>query len=203
MDFFNSVILNKIYTFVSINPNNPFLILLLIAILINCIFFSRNIIHVIILLLIIYVMTGIFFIMLNFDYLGYMFLIIYAGAIIILFIFVLMLIELKNFKNKKNEFNNVFFIFYIFFFCLFIYIFFFDFNYILFLFNSEHTYLNNLNILKLLLTFKFYNNTLNLIEVSTLVKISCILYFDYWFETLFIGFILLLSLIFIIYLFKK
>ena len=109
LDFFNNINVYKFYTFFSIDPKNPIIILLIILLLITIIHFSKNIIHTIILLLFIYILTGFLFLLLGFDFLGFMYLIIYAGAIIILFIFVLMLIELKNFKNKKDYYNNLFY----------------------------------------------------------------------------------------------
>ena len=203
LDFFNNINVYKFYTFFSIDPKNPIIILLIILLLITIIHFSKNIIHTIILLLFIYILTGFLFLLLGFDFLGFMYLIIYAGAIIILFIFVLMLIELKNFKNKKDYYNNLFYFLYLFFI-------FFIFNFLIFNI-SYTTYLidypiNNfiyLNILKLVLILKFFNNTSNLVEVSPLVKISYVLFSFSWFETLFIGILLLLAVIFIIYFFKK
>lgn len=202
LDFFNNINLYKIYTFLSMNPKNPIIILLLILLLITTIHFSKNIIHIIILLLLIYILTGFLFLLLGFDFLGFMFLIIYAGAIIILFIFVLMLIELKNLKNKKEFYTRFYyFIFLIILFILFNFLIF-NISYITYLIDYSNNIMH-LNNLKLMLILKFYNNTSNLIEFSYLVKIAYILFYLSWFETLFLGFVLLLALIFIIFFFKK
>jgi NADH:ubiquinone oxidoreductase subunit 6 (subunit J) len=185
-------------------PNVPIILLLFILLLVSFIHFSRNIIHVVILLLFIYIVTGILFIRLGFDFLGYMILIIYAGAIIILFIFVLMLIEMKNFKNKMELTNKFIYFSYIIILFLILNIFIYNFSYfsIVVDFNNFNKF-QNMYALKLVLVFQFFNKTTNLVEMSPLVKTAYILFSLSWFETILIGFILLLALVFIIYLFKK
>jgi NADH:ubiquinone oxidoreductase subunit 6 (subunit J) len=186
------------------NPIDPVMLLLLILILVSSVQFAKNIIHVVILLLMTYVITGIFFIRLGFDFLGYMVLIIYAGAIIILFIFVLMLIEMKNFKNKTELTNKFFYFSYIVILFIVLNILIYNFSYFSIVVDLDNfNKFKDMHALKLMLIFQFFNKTTNLVEMSPLVKTAYVLFSLSWFETILIGFILLLALVFIIYLFKK
>lgn len=217
MDFFNYIIISfpnidflkfydisKLISHLNSDPIDPIILLVFILFLISFIHFSKNIIHVVIFLLFIYILTGIVFIRLGFDFLGYMVLIIYAGAIIILFIFVLMLIEMKNFKNKTELTNKFFYFSYLIVLFLILNIFIFNFSYIASILDFDNfNKFQNMYGFKLVLAFQFFNKTTNLVEMSPLVKIAYIMFSLSWFETILIGFILLLALVFIIYLFKK
>jgi hypothetical protein len=66
--------------------------------------------------------------------------------------------------------------------------------------------LDNFNIylyIKYFSVLYFYNISYLLVDYSYLYKISLILFSTSWFETLFIGLILILALLYIIYIFKK
>jgi len=209
LDFSNQIYFNpiSILTYLTPNPNDPNDLIILLALILfgsSLIHFSKNIIHVVILLLLVYIITGILFIRLGFDFLGYMILIIYAGAIIILFIFVLMLIEIKMFKNKIEVTNELFYFSYLLLLFIILNTFIFNFSYIASILDVTNlSQFENLYFFKLILVLSFFNKTTNLVEVAPLVKTSYIMFSLSWFETILIGFILLLALVFIIYLFKK
>ena len=209
LDFSNQIYFNpiSILTYLTPNPNDPNDLIILLALILfgsSLIHFSKNIIHVVILLLLVYIITGILFIRLGFDFLVYMILIIYAGAIIILFIFVLMLIEIKMFKNKIEVTNELFYFSYLLLLFIILNTFIFNFSYIASILDVTNlSQFENLYFFKLILVLSFFNKTTNLVEVAPLVKTSYIMFSLSWFETILIGFILLLALVFIIYLFKK
>jgi len=163
------------------------------------IFISNSIINIILSLLIIYILTGILFIILGLEFLGFMTIIIFAGAIIILFIFVLMLIDFKLFK-KQEKFDNFFHIFLNFIYFILLLIIFIP-KFIIF--DYYFSGINNYLIIKQSMMFYYFNTSYLLIQKSQLYSIAYILFTVSWFETLFIGLILIMSLIYIIYFFKK
>ena len=199
--YFKSVIYDMLP---NMNPSDPIVLLVLVLIMMSFVHFSNNIIHVVILLLFIYVLTGVLFIRLGFDFLGYMVLIIYAGAIIILFIFVLMLIDMKNFKNKNQLTNKLFYFSYIIILFTVLNILIYNFSYLSSVIDLDNfDKFKDMYSFKFILILQFFNKTGNLVETSPLVKMAYVLFSLSWFETILIGFILLLALVFIIYLFKK
>jgi NADH-quinone oxidoreductase subunit J len=203
LDSYNLII---IYFFNFGGPNLPninpiILLLLLILVGISYINFAKNIIHVVIVLLFIYIITGVLFVMLGFDFLGYMIFIIYAGAIIILFIFVLMLIDMKKFKNKTYMISKLRYLSYILLILIVLNTFIFNYSNFAVLLNLGK--IKEMAFFKFILSSKFFNDCTNLVETSPLVKTAYVLFSNSWFETIFIGFILLLALVFIIYLFRK
>jgi NADH:ubiquinone oxidoreductase subunit 6 (subunit J) len=188
-----------------------YLIILFLFIIVLSIFiyFINNIILNIICILFIFIFTAMIFLLLEADFLAFMILIIYGGAIVILFIFVLMLISLKRKKETAELINILSFIFNIFIFYIIIYKYFYsDINFFQIYINNFHfknypKYLLDLELFKLLINFKNYHQLYNSIELSNLSIYSIILYNEQFFETLYIGLILILALVYIIFLFKK
>jgi NADH:ubiquinone oxidoreductase subunit 6 (subunit J) len=174
-----------------------------------CLFYIDSIISIIILLLFTYILTGIFFICLNFDFLGYMLMIIFAGAIVILFINVLMLVDFALFKEKpKHKFSTI--ILHNFYFTLLILIFIPKFNLISYVINyhfddssiESHVF-NHFLVLKQGRGYFLFNTAYTFIKKSTLYEYCIFLYKFYWIETLLIGLILILAIVCIIIFFKK
>ena len=84
-------------------------IIISVLIVINCLFIivSINPIHSILFLVLVFLLVNILFILLNLDFLALIMLIIYVGALIILFLFIIMMlnikvIEISLFKNKNQ-----------------------------------------------------------------------------------------------------
>jgi NADH:ubiquinone oxidoreductase subunit 6 (subunit J) len=160
--------------------------------------------HIILLFLLIYIETSIIFLLCGFEFLAYMFLIIYAGAIVILFIFILMLVNFKYNKILYNStliFELVLYILYLF--LIFFIIFFYNIEYNTFFINNKIKILENLIMLHYFYNIFNYTSILEYTEFSDLTKIGILLYQDKFIETLLIGLILLLSLVYIIYYLKK
>lgn len=187
-----------------------FLLLIVIIILASILLFINNIMNSIIILLCIYILTFFLFLIMLSDFLGFMILIIYGGAIVILFIFVLMLISLKIKRIQRNNIYILFYILSIFF--LFIIIFkFLSFdkdilNIIIYKYlNSKelNEFIYIISEFKFIINFFYFFKLYNFIEFSNLASFSIILFIEKWFETLFIGLILILALVYIIYIFKK
>lgn len=80
-----------------------------ILIVLNCLFIivSINPVHSILFLVLVFLLVNILFILLNLDFLALIMLIIYVGALIILFLFIIMMlnikiIEVSLFKDKSQ-----------------------------------------------------------------------------------------------------
>lgn len=67
----------------------------------SIIFTSYNMMAVLIAMIFIFVITGLLYIMIGVEYLGFLIFVIYVGAISILFLFVIMLLDLRSFSNLK------------------------------------------------------------------------------------------------------
>jgi NADH:ubiquinone oxidoreductase subunit 6 (subunit J) len=193
------------------NNNFIMLILSLITIQVLMFFILENFIYYILNLLFIFVEIGMFLLILDNEYLAFLFIIIYGGAIIILFLFVLMLVDLKYSKIKYN-FNNLF-ILSLFMFINFLIIYNLNFSVLLNIYFANDIYLNSsfgyipYNKLNMLLTYdKFFVNDLmcQLLNLNDLSFLSYVFYEDYWIETVLIGYFILLCIIFItLFLIKK
>lgn len=82
-----------------------YLILSLIIIISACfVVFLNNPIYCLLSLVLTFIFSGIFLLVLGCEFLALMFIIIYVGAIAVLFLFIVMLLDLKfkNFQQKKN-----------------------------------------------------------------------------------------------------
>jgi len=67
----------------------------------SIIFTSCNMMAVLIAMIFIFVITGLLYIIVGIEYLGFLIFVIYVGAISILFLFVIMLLDLRSFSNLK------------------------------------------------------------------------------------------------------
>lgn len=67
---------------------------------------SYNPIHSVFWLVIVFIQSSIFIISLSYEFLGFMLIIIYVGAIAILFLFVIMMLDIFQ-LNKISNFNNI------------------------------------------------------------------------------------------------
>lgn len=160
----------------------------------------NKIIHVLLNILCIFIITGLIFLLLEADFLAFMFLIIYAGAIVILFVCCFMLMSFKNLKSYNSQPNMIMFIS----FCLMFYLYI-DFSnlYIISILPHSNYIISNYVIQSSLVDFFLYHKSMNAIEFSTLTQLGIILYNEAWFETLFLGLLILLAITYIVYLFKK
>lgn len=177
------------------------LLLLTLAFSLARCFACTTIVHVLLNVLLIFITTSLIFLILEADFLAFMFLIIYAGAIVILFVCCFMLMSFKPIKSANSQSNFIIFLI----FCLIFYLFIdFSYNPYLLLINFYPNYLvSDFIIQSSLFDFFMYHKSLNAIEFSTLTKLGIILYKEAWFETLFVGLLILLAITYIVYLFKK
>jgi len=128
----------------------------------------------------------------QFEFLPVAFLVVYVGAIAVLFLFVLMMLNIKL-AELQNSFSN-FLPISIFFFVVFL-------VEILFIFRSEFTFLNNFNESSTLFLCDFLNNYenlnfTNLLGLHTNLKaISVALFTDYLYPFLIASYVLLLAMV--------
>lgn len=66
--------------------------------------FSNNPIHSVLFLIAIFINVSIIFILFNVDFLGLLILIVYVGAIAILFLFMVMMLNIKQIENEYNTY---------------------------------------------------------------------------------------------------
>ena len=154
--------------------NNLYLIILIILtvqLILSCLFLlcSQNLILTV-LLLVLFVLSGIFtFPFFNAEYLMVVFLIVYLGAIVVFFIFVIMLIDVKN-MNALSSANNIY-------------------NFDIFLYSIILIFFYMILLIALLdytryvpnytLTFVIIENDLTLFTLTNADKIGLILFTDY------------------------
>jgi NADH-quinone oxidoreductase subunit J len=76
------------------------------------IFVLENPIHIILLLVLIFIVSGSILLMFNIEFVGFLFIMIYVGAIAVLFLFVIMMICTKRVREKIKSvaFYNAFFV---------------------------------------------------------------------------------------------
>jgi len=157
-------------------------IIISVLIVINCLFIivSINPIHSILFLVLVFLLVNILFILLNLDFLALIMLIIYVGALIILFLFIIMMlnikvIEISLFKNK-NQIPIGILIGFIFLIEIFILLFnvFFDNN--VFLSTNLNDNYSNTNIF-LLNFFNYYKNFSNIQIIGSLFYNSLFFFF--------------------------
>ena len=189
---------------------NSYIEIIIYSLIISiCIFivFIDELIQVLISLLFIYILIGILYICLGLEFLGVMSLIIFAGAIVVLFIFVLMLVDLTDIKKRIDRtyifLNTIEFylINSIMFFILLLLCFVFKENNVLIYLGGASSGL--LLSVKKKLVFHDSLSINEFIENSIINQISYILFEYSWFETIFLGLILLISLVIIINFFKR
>jgi NADH:ubiquinone oxidoreductase subunit 6 (subunit J) len=183
------------------------IILILLILILLAIHFTNNYVNIILLTLFSFILTGLLFLCLGSDYLAFMFLIIYAGAIVILFICCFMLMTFKSVKRPLNL-NELFLI--LISLILLYYIgcnIFIDSNILvnflyIFVFNIPQ-YIMNLPLFSYIYLMYNYFLCTNYIQLSQLSQIGVALFKAAWFETLFLGSLILIAIVIIIYLFKK
>jgi NADH-quinone oxidoreductase subunit J len=145
---------------------------------------TKNPIHSILFLILVFLNTSLFLFLLNIEFLSIIFIIIYVGAIAVLFLFIIMMIDLKI-SNKINNYLKYFsiggflgfFFFYEFFFFI----------------SNDNNLLNLSNNLQFL---QLYNNWV--IKIDNLNNLKCIgqfLYTYYSVHFVLAGFLLLLGII--------
>jgi NADH:ubiquinone oxidoreductase subunit 6 (subunit J) len=165
----------------------------------------ENFIYYILNLLIIFIEIGILLILLDNEFLAFLFLIIYAGAIIILFIFVLMLIDLKGVQFNYNfSVLKYLILFFIPIFILFYYLINLNLYSYVFFFNDDDTFwyyiqFNTIMFRTINFFIKFvYLDYLNdLVIFNDLTFLAYSLYNDFFLETCLLGYFILYCLIFI------
>lgn len=195
----------RFYPYNSVFESSLFVVLIFILFQTLFIYYTNNFVTIILSVLLIFIMTGVLFLMLGAEYLAFMFLIIYGGAIVILFICCFMLMSFKNKNIHKNILKNVIYMLFLIFIFLLILNNILNFVCGLDYFVSFFTLYKLVNIQIELKYFNFYffQETFNLVDLSLLSKIGYILYSECWFETLFLGLFILLAIFFIINLFKR
>lgn len=148
---------------------------------------SNNAIYSVFFLISIFINTSIIFILFNVDFLGILLLLVYVGAIAILFLFIVMMLNIKKVENENNTYLILGFSIFSIFFIHFIYI----------LFNMFFSYIPS-NLLFNINEFFFYNY-LNLMDetnnITLIKKIGIFLFLEYYLFLFFSGILLLISLI--------
>jgi len=188
------------------------MVAIILGLIIFCLigmYLTNYFVKVILYTLTIFILTGILFLILEADYLAFMFLIIYAGAIIILFICCFMLMSFKITRNKVDSDEIIRLINYIIIVSVILFI---------LISCSENIYIftdivkkdlfqpntiNSLIVQHQLFNYYFFHASVNAVEFSTITQIGIILFNEAWFETLFIGLLLLLAIVYIVYIFRK
>lgn len=173
--------------------------ILYICLIISAIYliFANNPIHSIISLILIFLNTSIILILLNIDFIGLMILIVYIGAIAVLFLFIIMML---NLKNIDNEYKMYFFLGIVLFSILFIQMVYFFLN------NFNITWYKNIYLDNNSFNFLNYNFLLDESNMLKLIKkLGCLLFLEYYITFFFCGIILFVSMIGCIFLtnFKK
>lgn len=158
---------------------------------------SNNPIYSVLFFISIFINTSIIFIFFNVDFLGILLLLVYVGAIAILFLFIIMMLNVKKLENETNTYLIVgILIFSIFF----IYLMYFLFNiFILYIPNYLSFNVNNLHFVNYSTVVDEFNNVL------IIKKIGIFLFLEYYLLLFFSGILLLIALIGSIFLtnFKK
>lgn len=135
--------------------------------------------------------TSMVFILLNIDFLGLLFLMIYVGAIAVLFLFIVMMLNIKR-VEKDNSFYLTIGLFILVFYFLQFFFFIFDETLIyipkLFTLNTNSYEFSN---------FHFLDESLRYVMVK---KIGFLLYYEYFFYLIFAALILFVAMVAAIYL---
>lgn len=154
------------------------LFLLLIILFCLSIFLTFNPIYSVLNLILVYIMTAIFFFSMGLSFFPVLLIIIYVGAISVLFLFVIMMLNFKSLEFKTINFNIEVFTFLIF---LFLFIFFFiKYNH----FDYDYS------------DYYFDSNFLTLLDEEPEINALGLIIFNYFYIHLFIVvFILLVALI--------
>lgn len=149
--------------------------------------FSKNPVHSVLFLILVFLLNICFFFLLGADFIAFIFMIVYVGAIAVLFLFVVMMLNIRSI-----EVTNVF-INYLPLSALIVFVFFFEFNY-------AFTNLPYLNLSLVYDTLFEFNNTdyvdfLEFTYSSSIVLFGYLLYTHFAFEFILAGLILLLAMI--------
>jgi NADH-quinone oxidoreductase subunit J len=68
---------------------------------------AKNSVHSILALVVVFIVGAIYLLMIGLDFFGLMLIIVYVGAIAILFLFVIMMLNLKQIEISENSTNNL------------------------------------------------------------------------------------------------
>jgi len=148
---------------------------------------SNNSIYSVFFLISIFINTAIIFILFNVDFLGILLLLVYVGAIAILFLFIVMMLNIKKIENKNNTYLVVGFCIFSIFLLHFLY----------FLFNIFFSYISH-NLLFNINSFIFSDYNTLIDEYNNIIiikKIGVFLFLEYYVFLFFSGILLLVSLI--------
>lgn len=164
-----------------------------------CVIFSKNPVYSVLYLIFCFLNSSGFILFLGLEFLAIIFIIIYVGAIAVLFLFVVMMLDIKILEISDSFLKYLpinIFLFSIFFFEL-IYLFFSSYNFINF---SQDFYLNFFFNLNFFFDFEFTRSSdIGLLSISNFYKniqyFSSILYLDFFFIFWCAGLLLLLALI--------
>ena len=148
---------------------------------------ASNAVYSVLYLILVFLFNTIILISLGTEFLALIFLIVYVGAIAVLFLFVVMMLNIKGSKRKKSNLYNFF-----------IYTLIFSFITIICLYNI--TYLDNIYFLKkikelLFLSFSKENFTLNLDILFNINLLGQIIYTNYFIHFIIAGIVLLEAMI--------
>lgn len=158
---------------------------------------SNNPIYSVLFFISIFINTSIIFIFFNVDFIGIILLLVYVGAIAILFLFIIMMLNVKKIENENNTYLIIGFLIFSIFFIYFIY---FLFNiFILYIPRFLSFDINNFNFINYNSLTDEFNN------VFIVKKIGIFLFLEYYLVLFFSGILLLIALVGSIFLtnFKK
>ena len=148
--------------------------------------FSKNPIYSIICLIFIFCCYGCILIFFNLDFLGIIYIIIYVGAIAILFLFVIMMLNIKILELKDKILKYIPISFFII--IILLSIFFFIYDNFFFIYEDFYNYNNNIEF--------YHKSIINIINSKDNIKnISSLLYTNYYIYFILSGIILLISMI--------
>ena len=141
------------------------------------IFYSKNPIYSVVFLMATFLSSSLFLLYLGIEFFAMLILVIYVGAISILFLFVIMLIDIKEVLLKKRNVISLNFIIFIILFMIFI------------IFSNFSFFFDNLYFLEFKNWFDIY------FYKSDIINLGFILYNFYFYDFITIGFILLIAMI--------
>jgi NADH-quinone oxidoreductase subunit J len=152
-----------------------------------CFILTQNTIYATLWLIFIYILTAVLFINLNVSYLGLIFLMVYVGAIAILFLFIVMMLPLKTLEKE----NSIYMTFGLFFLCIFFFVFFFFTDKISYVFSLYSLLKENQTTSISIVSYNLY---------FFFQKIGYVLFAYYYMYVIIVGLILLVSMLGAIYL---
>ena len=155
--------------------NLHLLLLVLLSLTSFLVFFSANPIHSVLFLILSFAICASILFLFHIDFLAILFIIIYVGAIAILFLFVVMMLNVKNYQSENLAILFLFF--------------FINFLYLMFYYNDINNLFNNLNID---LMYPFFRYSINIDSLYN-IEVFGQVFYNYFLSCFLIAGLLLLT----------